>query len=73
MSRRFQDAALVLMNVLMRKSIRVYKESACMLLDVLSLLVSAVRFSSVVSRLSPTSSGRFSAPAMMSMSVRHYR
>ncbi|KAK4742554.1 hypothetical protein SAY87_000555 [Trapa incisa] len=74
MSRRLENAAVILMNLLLRKSICVYKEFAYMLLDVLSLLVSTIRFSGAASRMSSTSSsGRFSAPAMMSMAARHYR
>ncbi|OWM81652.1 hypothetical protein CDL15_Pgr007690 [Punica granatum] len=73
MSSKVEDAALIMVNVLLRKSISVYKEFACMLVDVLSLLVSAVQFSGIIARRSSTSSGRFSSPAMMSMAVRHYR
>ncbi|KAI4331588.1 hypothetical protein MLD38_029764 [Melastoma candidum] len=47
---KFQDAVSLLVKVLMRKSIRVYREFSCLLIDLASLTVTAIRFSGTVAR-----------------------
>nr|POF10630.1 hypothetical protein CFP56_23402 [Quercus suber] len=56
------DAILVLVNVILRKSIYVYKEFAVLMVDFLPVMVSTIRFSRFFFRPTTVVSARLAIP-----------
>ncbi|XVE80791.1 hypothetical protein DITRI_Ditri15bG0008700 [Diplodiscus trichospermus] len=47
---RFEHTISILMSVMFRKSISIFQELSCLLMDLASILMSAIRFSSLLAR-----------------------
>ncbi|KAK7854387.1 hypothetical protein CFP56_032225 [Quercus suber] len=62
------DAILVLVNVILRKSIYVYKEFAVLMVDFLPVMVSTIRFSRFFFR--PTTVVSASLPLVIEVAIR---
>ncbi|KAK3227455.1 hypothetical protein Dsin_007317 [Dipteronia sinensis] len=58
MSSKLEDAISIVMNVVLRKSIYIFHELACLVVDVASIMTSAVGYYSLSIRRSTVVSGR---------------
>ncbi|XWS09477.1 hypothetical protein CRYUN_Cryun40dG0088000 [Craigia yunnanensis] len=47
---RFEHTISIAMSVMLRKSISMFQELSCLLMDLASVLMSAIRFSSLLAR-----------------------
>ncbi|KAL5740264.1 hypothetical protein ACOSP7_029137 [Xanthoceras sorbifolium] len=73
---RTKDAVSILMSVILRKSIYIFQELACLLVDVAAIMTSAIGYYSLSTRRSTVVSSRiysYSYSPMSSMDARHDR
>nr|DAD26394.1 TPA_asm: hypothetical protein HUJ06_027862 [Nelumbo nucifera] len=68
---RFEDGISILLGVILRKSICRLQDLGYLVMDLISVIVSTIRFSELVFRRSTATSGRYSP--MSSMIARHDR
>ncbi|XVF37445.1 hypothetical protein REPUB_Repub20aG0008400 [Reevesia pubescens] len=69
MPARFEQTIWIVMSLMLRKSVSMFQELSCLLMDLASVLMSAIRFSSLVARHHQPSANQYRRYHPMSSSM----